>query len=177
MVRTGTGGELFWSRWAGWRGRVDRAGAAGAGSTQSKNDGASTQSEAPLEVALAAGRPRASGQVNRRGGLTLGWCARCLSSGLCGFFEFGELTSPTGSLNGDAFRRALGRVSQSRRSVTFPYKRCRLAEEWTRTVSSTIRYGPVLRRLYWEEQYLAGASNRLVKDSHSAAARRGGENY
>ena len=96
---------------------------------------------------------------------------------VCGFFEFGELTSPTGSLNGDAFRRALGRVSQSRRSVTFPCERCRLAEEWTRTVSSTIRYGPVLRRLYWEEQYLAGASNRLVKDSHTAAARRGGENY
>ena len=36
VVRTGAGGELFWSRWAGWRGRVDRAGAAGAGSAQLK---------------------------------------------------------------------------------------------------------------------------------------------
>ena len=136
-----------------------------------------TQSVAPF-----GGRARGGAAARERTGEPAGWTnpglvRQVFVERVCGFFEFGELTSPTGSLNGDAFRRALGRVSQSRRSVTFPYERCRLAEEWTRTVSSTIRYGPVLRRLYWEEQYLAGASNRLVKDSHTAAARRGGENY
>ena len=90
VVRTGAGGELFWSRWAGWRGRVDRAGAAGAGFTQLKKMARTLRVRRRLEVALVAGRPRASGQVNRRGGLTLGWCARCLSSG---FAVFSSLAS------------------------------------------------------------------------------------
>ena len=140
-------------------------------------DLASTQSAAPF-----GGRARGGAAARERTGEPAGWTnpglvRQVFVERVFGFFEFGELTSPTGSLNGDAFRRALGRVSQSRRSVTFPCERCRLAEEWTRTASSTIRYGPVLRRLHWEEQYLAGASNRLVKDSHTAAARCGGENY
>ena len=56
-----------------------------AGSAQLKMKAPTLRVRRRLEVALAAGRPRASGQVNRRGGLTLGWCARCLSSGFAVF--------------------------------------------------------------------------------------------
>ena len=99
-------------------------------------DLASTQSAAPF-----GGRARGGAAARERTGEPAGWTnpglvRQVFVERVFGFFEFGELTSPTGSLNGDAFRRALGRVSQSRRSVTFPCERCRLAEVDTLVVTA-----------------------------------------